>query len=299
MNLAQTLGLPEDAKIVVAHHDDTGMCHGSNAAFADLFDKGFITATSVMVPCPWFRELAEMTVARPDYDIGVHLTLTSEWKHYRWRPLIGSARSTGLVDGDGYMWRTARETREHADPAAVEEELRAQVETALAAGIRPTHLDCHMATAMAPEFIDIYLRLGEELDLPVLYTRFWNGDAAKAANVREQQLMEDTVRRLEARGNPVFLEGLETPWGPEDGKRETYERLLDQVKPGLTILSLHPNQPGDINVIDPERCHCRIGEWQLFQDDSFIQETRNRGIHLIGFRAIAEAMAGAGRNATH
>ena len=126
MSLAQQLGLPEDAKIVVAHHDDTGMCHGSNAAFADIADKGFITCTSVMVPCPWFRELAEMAVKRPDYDIGVHLTLTSEWRHYRWRPLTGSSKATGLVDDEGYMWRNAKETREHAHPDAVEAELRAR-----------------------------------------------------------------------------------------------------------------------------------------------------------------------------
>lgn len=299
MSLAAALGLPEGARIVVAHHDDTGMCHGSNAAFADIADKGFVTCTSVMVPCPWFGELADMAARRPDYDIGVHLTLTSEWQHYRWRPLTGSSPATGLVDGDGYMWRTAKETREHADPEAVEVELRAQIEAALAAGIKPTHLDCHMATAMAPEFIDIYLRLGEEMKLPVLYTRFWNGDAAKAANLREQELMEELIRRLEARGNPVFLEGLETPWGPEDGRRETYEKLVDMVKPGLSILSLHPNRPGDIDVIDPARCHCRIGEWKLFQDESFVEHVRDRGIHLIGFRAIAMAMAEGALDATH
>jgi hypothetical protein len=110
--------------------------------------------------------------------------------------------------------------------------------------------------------------------------------------------MDSTVRRLEARGNPVFQEGLETPWGPEDGRRATYEKLVDMVKPGLSILSLHPNRPGDIETIDPARSHCRIGEWQLFQDESFIQHVRDRGIHLIGFRAIAAAMA-QGNDATH
>jgi chitin disaccharide deacetylase len=203
------------------------------------------------------------------------------------------------VDDEGCMWRTAKETREHAKPEAVEAELRAQVEAALAAGIKPTHLDCHMATAMAPEFIDIYLRFGEELQLPVLYTRFWNGHAALAANVREEELLERSVRRLEARGNPVFQEGLETPWGPHEGHGEVYERLIDSIKAGLTFLSFHPNRPGDIEVIDPPRCHCRTDEWRLFQDESFIRRVRERGIHLMGFRAIASAMAGGGHQAVH
>ena len=291
MSLAARLGLPDDARIVVGHQDDIGMCHGANMAFADLHGKGVITCASVMVPCPWFLEVAGMAAARPELDIGIHLTLTAERDHYRWRPLLGASPATGLVDGDGYMWRSAKEVRDHADPKAVEDELRLQVAAVKQAGIDATHLDCHMGTAMAPEFVDIYLRLGEELDLPVLYTRFWNGDAAKAANAREQAVMEESVRRLEARGNPIFEEAIETPWIPHEGHRAVYEAIVDRIPPGLTFLSLHPNRPGDIEVIDPAKCHCRTDEWRLFQDESFAARIRGRDIHLIGFREVRAAMA--------
>ncbi|MFO1066935.1 MAG: polysaccharide deacetylase family protein [Geminicoccaceae bacterium] len=292
MSLAAKLGLPEDAKIVVGHQDDIGMCHGANMAFLDLVGKGVVTCSSVMVPCPWFLEVAEIAARRPDLDIGIHLTLTSERNTYRWRPLLGTSPATGLVDGDGYMWRSAKEVREHADPKAVEDELRLQVEAVRKAGIRATHLDAHMGTVFAPEFIDIYLQLGEELDLPVLYTKFWNGDAAKAANAREQEVMERSVRRLEARGNPIFPEGIETPWIPSAGHRAVYESIIDRIGPGLTFLSLHPNRPGDIETIDPDRYYCRTDEWRLFQDEAFIARVRERGLHMVGFRELGRAMRG-------
>ena len=123
-----------------------------------------------MVPCPWFTEIAEVAASNGDLDLGVHLTLTSEKAHYRWRPISGPPPSAGLTDASGHMWRDVTSVRRHADPAAVEVELRAQVEAALAAGIDVTHLDAHMGTAMAPELCDIYLRLGADHALPVLLT---------------------------------------------------------------------------------------------------------------------------------
>src|SRR6185295_14012125 len=127
-------------KLVIAHADDIGMCHGANTAFAAVAGRGFITSGSVMVPCPWFREIAEMAASDAQFDLGVHLTLTSEWRHYRWRPLTGASKANGLVDDDGYMWRTARAAHDHAHLDAVEAELRAQIDAALAAGIDATHL---------------------------------------------------------------------------------------------------------------------------------------------------------------
>ena len=90
---------------LIAHIDDVGMCHGANTAFVDLFGKGFVTSGSVMVPCPWFPEIAGVAKERPDFDLGVHLTLTSEWVGYRWRPISTASPASGLLDDDGYMWR--------------------------------------------------------------------------------------------------------------------------------------------------------------------------------------------------
>ena len=147
------------AKRVVIHEDDVGMSHGANTAFVELSKLGTCSSGSVMVPCPWFPEAAEIAAADPSLDVGVHLTLTSEQKPYRWRPLTAPPRSAGLTDEHGYFWPDVPRARKAA-PEAVEAELRAQIEMALAAGIDPTHFDAHMGTAQMPEFVAISRKLG-------------------------------------------------------------------------------------------------------------------------------------------
>jgi len=281
-------------KLVIAHADDIGMCHGANSAFAAVAGKGFITSGSVMVPCPWFREIAEMAATNAQFDLGVHLTLTSEWRHYRWRPLTGSSKASGLVDDDGYMWRTARAARDHAHPDAVEAELRAQIDAALAAGIDATHLDCHMGTALAGDFADIYLRLGRDYRLPVLFPRRWDnyGAGLKLGDV-DPKLHAARIAELEARGHPIIDCFAETPWDAL-GDEGAYRRMIADVAPGLTFLAFHPNHAGDIDIIDPPRACCRISEARLFQDSAFMAEARRQKLVLLGFRDMRDRLRSEG-----
>ena len=277
-------------KFVIAHVDDIGMCHGANTAFAAVAGKGFITSGSVMVPCPWFPEIAEMAATNPQFDIGVHLTLTSEWQHYRWRPLTGSSKSGGLVDDDGCMWRTARAARDHAQPEAVEAELRAQIDAALAAGIDATHLDCHMGTALAAPFADIYLRLGRDYRLPVLFPRHWDnyGAGLKLGDV-DPARHATRIAELETRGHPIIDRFAETPWTAL-GDESAYRQMIADVAPGLTFLAFHPNHAGDIDVINPPRARCRIVEAQLLQEPAFVAEARRQDLILLGFRDIRDRL---------
>ncbi len=232
--LCEKLGFEPGAKVVVAHQDDVGMCHGANVAFADLAGRGFITSGSVMVPCPWFSEIADLAGDHDDWCLGVHLTLTSEWRHYRWRPLTGVSKRSGLTDADGFMWRTAQDVRAHADPTAVETELRAQMDTALAAGIDITHLDCHMGTALAPEFADIYLRLGADYDVPVLFPNDWD-DYGGMLRLGEGDPSghERRLAELAHRLNPLFDAVVESPWGPPAESDAAYSRMLADLRRGL------------------------------------------------------------------
>src|SRR5437763_15681902 len=166
MTLAAKLGLE---RAVILHVDDLAMCHGANRAYLELAAAGLVTCGSVMVPCPSFREIAEAASADPRLDLGVHLTLTSEWEHYRWRPLSTTSRVSGLIDDDGYFWRDVAGLRAHLVPEAAEAELRAQIEHARAAGINPSHIDAHVAAAMLPELIDLHVRLAFDYEVvPVL-----------------------------------------------------------------------------------------------------------------------------------
>src|SRR6516164_7707069 len=141
---------------VVLHEDDVAMTHGANSAFAELFACGSCSAGSVMVPCPWFPEAADLAVTNRELDLGVHLTLTSEKRPYRWRPLTSPPPAAGLTDPMGYFWPDVPNAR-RANPKAVEAELRAQIEATLRTGVDVTHLDAHMGTVMCPEFVDIYV----------------------------------------------------------------------------------------------------------------------------------------------
>ena len=123
-----------------------------------------------VVPCPWFLEMADAAVDNPELDIGVHLTINAEKRHYKWRPLTAAPQSSGLVDENGFFWPDVATTRKKAAPAAVEAEFRAQIEAAYRAGVEPTHIDGHMGAAIAPEFCEIFVRLGHEYRLPILIT---------------------------------------------------------------------------------------------------------------------------------
>lgn len=273
---------------VVVHEDDVGMNHGANVAFAELFALDICTAGSVMVPCPWFLEVAEMQAKNPRLDIGVHLVLTSEFRTYRWRPLTGASQASGLVDADGYFWRTAKEARAHAHPDAVEAELRAQVEAAKTAGIDITHLDSHMFTVVCPQFIDIYTRLGREERVPILLVRQENA----YGSMEKGPAVTAAVAAAEASGHPVFDLVLETPWERGESVEGDYDKLIERIEPGLTYMALHFNAPGEIAAIStvPD---IRTEEYALFKSEAFRARLMGGGIELIGMRGLRDRLRAA------
>jgi hypothetical protein len=149
----------EGRRAVVIHEDDVGMTHGANTAFAELSAMGTCSAGSLMAPCPWFPEAIEMALRNRTLDLGVHLTLNSEKKPYRWRPLTSPPKSAGLTDEAGYFWPDVPSTRKNAAPEAVEAELRAQIDAVLATGIdvieTPWRRKTDAETAYRQVFADI------------------------------------------------------------------------------------------------------------------------------------------------
>ena len=148
--LLERLGFADDARLVIFHADDVGMCHGSNRAYLELHEAGILKTGSLMVPCPWSHEMLTVCGQRPDLDIGVHLTLNSEWANYRWGPISTRAWESGLVDERGCFWPLVAATAANLDPQAALAELRAQIDVVRAAGVQFTHLDNHMLSALLP-----------------------------------------------------------------------------------------------------------------------------------------------------
>jgi predicted glycoside hydrolase/deacetylase ChbG (UPF0249 family) len=279
------------SRFVVVHEDDIGVSHGANTAFLELSRLGMCTAGSVMVPCPWFPEAAALARDNPDLDLGVHLTLNSDMRPYRWRPLTGVSNE-GLTDPDGYFWAEVPDVRTHARPEAVERELRAQIETALAAGIDVTHLDCHMGAAMMPEFVAIYERLGADYQVPILlmkdYLTFSVMDYVGPVTTAEFDAASAKARR---RGNAVVDLQLETPWTWPQGIEAAYRELFARVPPGVAWLALHFNAPGEIEVISDEAA-IRVGEYEFFRSGQAAELMAEYGIQPVGVRAWRDQMQG-------
>jgi predicted glycoside hydrolase/deacetylase ChbG (UPF0249 family) len=285
------------AQNIVLHQDDVGMCHGANVAFLELSKLGSITSASVMVPCPWFAEAASMAESNPELDLGVHLTLTAEKEFYRWRPISDASKSTGLVDEHGFMWRDVSSVRKNADREAVEVELRAQIETAIASGFDVTHLDAHMGATLAPEFCEIYLGLGVDYELPVLITRKLShyGPNNHIVGVTDDQF-NPFVELAKAKNFPVFERVLETNFARPSSvelEDDAYQKMFTKKQDGLTFAALHPNAPGEVEVIEPRQFHVRTREYEIFRSVEYLNWLKQRHIKPIGMREIRDAMRGA------
>ena len=248
------------------------MCHGANRAYVKLSHFGTITSGSVMVPCPWFTEIAEIATADDSLDCGIHLTLNAEKTHYRWGPVSSVGSSSGLLDDHGLLWRTVAEVRRNADPDAVEQEWRAQIERALDFGINVTHLDAHMGTALAPEWCDRYVAVGIDYGVPVLIC-----DSLAAyepnrhvASPAEAQAADDAIKAAaataRAAGMPVFDLVLETDFSRPPHQPPDYQGMLGDLDDSLVFCAFHPNAPGgaEIEVIEPDTFHVRTDEYELF-----------------------------------
>src|SRR5713226_4590491 len=167
-SLAERLGYKPTDKLLIVNGDDVGMCHAANLGTIECLEHGLMRCATIMVPCPWFPEIAAYAKAHPDKDFGIHLCHTSEWGKYRWGPVAEREKVPGLIDEQGYLWRDVPDVYAHATPQEALLEGRAQIRRALAAGIDVTHLDSHMGTLqLNPQYIEIYLQLAAEFNLPV------------------------------------------------------------------------------------------------------------------------------------
>jgi len=287
------LGLPEGARAVTLHADDVGMCRGANRAFLELSRSGRLDCGSVMVPCPWFPEIAREAAADAGLDLGVHLTLTSEWIGYRWGPVAVRSAKSGLLDADGYFHRDCGALRAAVEPDAAEEEMRAQLDRALAAGVDVTHLDTHMGAALLPELLPATLRIARDYRLPLLLPR----DLHSYLSVLRMGEVEpgpyaEAVAAFDSAGLPVFDRFAMTPGAAPDGAEAAYAALVTPAAPGLTYVALHPNGAEDIADIQRDhpraKPHWRTDELRLLASGHCDDAIARAGVRRIGTRALRD-----------
>lgn len=225
--VAERLGYPADSKLLIVHADDLAVAHSVDTASFDALDKNAVTSASVMVPCAWLTEVASYAKDHPGADLGLHLTLTSEWKIYRWGPVESKDKVPTLLDPAGYLWSEVAPAAQNIKPEEAEREIRAQIEHAAAAGIHPTHLDTHMGTLLAtPELFAVFVKIAHEYNLPFLAPRF-PGEGNKLLSLLSER---DVILDAVVMANPALHSA---EW------KDFYLNAVKSLKPGLTEMIVH------------------------------------------------------------
>src|SRR5579872_1947487 len=226
--LAERLGYPAGTKLVVIHADDLGETHAVNAAAIKALEAGAVNSGSMMVPCPWFPEIADYAKSHPDADLGLHLTLTAERVYYRWGPAAPTDKVPSLVDRNGYFHHDWEE-HQQINPRDVETELRAQIDRALAMGVRPTHLDSHQYRLIMTnkELFAVFVKLAHEYRLPFFVTRDW---------FAQYPYLEPGLG-----ANDILIDHTVTiePSVPAEKWAEFYTSALRNLQPGVTEFVIH------------------------------------------------------------
>jgi chitin disaccharide deacetylase len=284
-NLAELLGYPKDSKLLIIHADDMGLAQSVNAATIKAFDNNGITAGSIMVPCPWADDIIAYVKDHPGLDVGIHLTMTAEWNHYKWDGITSSDQIASLLDKNGYFYASNEELGKTVKGEEAERELKAQIDKVIASGIRPTHIDTHMGSVLAnPELVKIYLSLSDAYNLPILFPRaylsMFQPDMAKALG-----------KKIFLLDNLFMLD----PGMIKDNWVDAYKKGLSEMKPGLNEMIVHLSYDTDeMRAIsaghDDYGSLWRQKDLDMVLSKEFQDLIRENDIILIGWHQIRDLM---------
>lgn len=260
---------------LIVRGDDIGCAHAANVGCIKSYKEGIMRSVEVMVPCPWFEEAVKMLNDNPGLDVGIHLTLTSEWDNYKWRPLTCGK---SIVNKDGYFYSQTREWDKwpagtgfyDANPKIeeVEAELRAQIETALKKIKNLSHISDHMGTAHSrPDLDELVKKLAKEYNL-------------------ELELGQANVKHL----------GISSGRSGDKNREATLVESLEKLGPGTWIFIEHPgldtpemqamSHPGNENVAKD-----RGDVTKAFTSEKVKEVVKRRCIKLISYGDVKKELA--------
>lgn len=275
---------------LILHADDLGMGNAVNKASFLALKRGCVTSGSILIPAPWRMQVVSWWKQNTWADLGLHLCLTSEWASCRWGPVLPASEVPGLIDEEGYFWRTVEDVVSHATPEEIEREIRAQIERALKLGLNPTHLDTHMGTLYAtPEFFKIWIEAAKDFNIPPMLVspeseiakfRLQNQPEATRAILDQMKaipeecafpILDELVMDVEPVG--LFPRGI------------AYKEIIEGLEPGVTQIIVHLAH----NYPEMEAMHAlwslkRQNDFAIFADPYINELRKKRGVCLIGWR---------------
>jgi hypothetical protein len=279
-SVQERLGYAANARLLIIHADDLGMAHSVNRATFEALEKGWITSSSILVPCPWFPEVVHFAQSHPNADLGIHLALNSEWIDYRWTPVSSREKVPSLLDPEGYMPLDETIVAKQASASEAALELKAQIDRALSSGIHVSHLDTHMTALVgSADLLRAYQAAGNKYGIPILV-----GDYRIPAGVTLSP-RESLVQRVI---------GIEPGIAPNQWAA-WYKNTLASVPPGVYELIVHLAYDDD-EMRGITRDHPEWGaawrqlDFDMVRSADFQNFLRTQGFILITWKQLAKAL---------
>jgi predicted glycoside hydrolase/deacetylase ChbG (UPF0249 family) len=284
-SLAERLGYPAKSRLLVIHADDFGMMHSVNTAIEEAFEKHWITSASILVPCPWFPEVAQWAKAHPDADLGIHLALNADWTSYRWPSIAPQSQVPSLLDADGYLPLTTEYVAAHAKMPEVATETHAQVDKAKAAGVHITHVDTHMGTIVSTEdLIKVYLSTAQDYKVPAMLIQ---ARGERPTDLGRFHLAPETI----VLDNLIEI----TPGVAKADWLNTYKKMLQPLPPGTYQLVVHlahndAEMQGATFDHPDWGAEWRQNDYDLVRSAEFQQFLKDQGFILVSWKDLAKAL---------
>ncbi|HBU77498.1 MAG TPA: hypothetical protein DEF18_05295 [Muricauda sp.] len=287
---AERLGWPAGKKVLVLHADDIGMCPEANHSVKPMLTEGQIQSAAVMIPCPNSQEFMHWVQGQPKLDIGLHLTLTSEWETHRWGPVSPKDSVKGLMDETGNFWRSVPEVVEHATAKEVETEIRAQIEKSIEWGHRPTHIDTHMGTLYADKgYTEAFLRLAMEYGVPANAIDLTQPKVAQHFRDMGYPIDDQMIQLIKDYDLPKldFFGSVPGALTYEE-KIEAFKQTILSFPSGLTEIIFHPSEPTENLKNITDSWQQRGWEAEMFADPAVVEFLEEEDIIFTNWKEIME-----------
>ena len=287
-NWAEKLGFPKGKKVIILHADDIGMCDEANKAAFEILDANYIQSAAGMPPCPNFEDFISWAKEHPEEDLGLHLTLTSEWKTYRWATVTDTADVPGLIDPEGKMWHEVPDVVMHASAEEVEKEIRAQIEKSIALGYRPDHIDTHMGTLYGSyDYVKAFFKVAQEYKIPANVIDLSDSETVSKFKEAGYPIDDRWISLASEYTLPKLDNFTSVPTGKTyDEKIQNFKNLINALKPGITEIIFHPSVDTENLKTITNSWQQRVWEYEMFSDPELIHFFEEEDIVFTNWKEI-------------